>query len=268
VGNLIGSTVLNSSATGIAVKAATSREPGPFEELHGYLWVRNSIVRGGSLGSDITTFGPTVNLDWSNVTALARVSKSPEAVEGALTLGSHNSTSSPQFVSASDLRLTAASALIDAGASATILGLKITPEMPITDLGVADAYSATRLRAGKGSSLTSLVDIGATEFQPSALALTGARLSQTRVRPGAKNVLSGQLSANAKLQVTIQKMQASRATTVTTQTFSSKAGAVDLTLTMKSRSAALTKGQYRLAITPTSVDGAKGVTAYIAFEVI
>ena len=268
VGNLINSTIINTSASGTAFKVATTRDPAAFEELHGTLWVRNSIVRGGAGGSDVETVGPSVNIDWSNIGSRARVRRSDSSVAGTLTIGTNVSTAPPRFVSDNDLRLSADSTLIDAGASASKLGLVISPEMPVTDLGLMDVFSAPRLRAGKPTARSATPDIGAAEYQRPGPQVSGAQLLPSIPRSGATAFAKVQLSASATLAVSVQRLQGSRITTVKTQTVAATAGAVSFKVVMKAGMARLPKGRYRLSITASGIDGAQSAAVFVAFEVV
>ncbi len=268
VGNLINSTIINTSAGGTAVKVATTREPAAFEELHGKLWVRNSIVRGGAAGADMLTAGPDVDVDWSNIVAKARVRKLDVNGVATLKFGGKISTASPQFVSGTDLRLLSTSTLIDAGASASQLGLVISPEMPVTDLGPTDVYSATRLRLGKTTGTLATPDIGAAEYQPAGPQMTGLQLTPAPPRSGTTAVARLQVSVNATLAVSVQRVQGSRVTTVRSQTVTAKAGAVSFKVLLKSKMAKLPTGQYRLSITASAADGQKTAAVYLPFEVV
>jgi hypothetical protein len=268
VGNLINATIINTNSSGSAVKVATTRAPAAFESLHGALWIRNSIVRGGAAGADIETVGPNVNIAWSNIVSRARVRKSDTNVAGTLTFGANLSTASPQFVSDTDLRLASASSLIDAGASASTLGLVISPEMPVTELGLSDVFSAPRIRAGKPTATAGVPDIGAAEYQPPGPVVSGAQMTPASPRSGSTGALTMRVSANALITVLVQKIQGSKTTTVRTQTASTKAGNVSIKVLMKSLFAKLTKGQYRLSIKARAVDGTESAAVYLPFSVV
>ena len=262
VGNLINSTVVNSRADGTAFKAATTRAPAAFEQFYRRLWVRNSIVRGGSSGQDLVTAGPDLSVDWSNFVSLARITRTTEGSAAAVSLGTHNSTTAPGFASSTDLHLTPASPLLDAGAKASTLGLAISLVMPITDLGASDVFGNTRIRAGAPTSTTALPDVGAAEYQPAAPSITGLSVSPTVLKAGRTATLRMGLSANATITVLVQRLQGSKATTVKTQVAKSNAGTVSIPVTMTSRYGKLPTGRYRFSLTAVGVDGTSAKAVY------
>lgn len=263
VGNLINSTVVNSSSTGTAFKAAVTRAPAAFEQFYKRLWVRNSIVRGGTSGQDVVTSGPDLSVDWSNFVSPARITRDADGGAAAITLGTHNSTSAPGFVSSSDLRLSPESRLVDAGASAGTLGLMISLLMPIPDLGQSDVFGESRVRAGSPTATTATVDIGASEYQPAAPALTQVSVSPTVLRTGKTATLRMQLSANATITVLVQRVQGSKFTTMKTQVVKAKAGEVSIPVVMSSRFGKLPVGKYRFTLTAAGVDGKSAGAIYV-----
>jgi hypothetical protein len=268
VGSVIGSTILNRTPAAAAIRVRQTREPSGLEQLHNSLYVRNSIIRGTGSEDNILTLGPAVDVDWTNVNPGGRVAFSLPPIEAPVSVGSHITTLEPGFVSATDLHLQPTSPLIDAGATAVTLGLVNLSEVTAADLGSLDAFGARRLRAGNSGGAVAQPDIGAAEYQPPSPAVSAVRVASRKVRAGGTNSVSMRVSAAANLLVLVQRVQGKRVTTIATRRVKAGVGPVVARFTLRSGRKKFAKGQYRFAISPTSIDGVAGSAVYLPFKIV
>ncbi len=268
VGSVIGSTVINTRSLSAAIRVMQTREPSGLEQLHSSLYVRNSIVRGQGGAENVETIGPSIDIDWSDVEGTGDVAVSVPPASATITVGAHMTTADPGFVSATDLALQSSSPLIDAGASAQDLGLASLSEITAKDLGVSDVFGNRRIRAGSIGGQLAVPDVGGIEFQPPTPTVSVAKVSAKKARAGTSNAVSFRLSGGANIQIFLQRVQRSRATNVASRKAKLGAGTASYRFLLKAGRKKLAKGQYRFAITPTSLDGVAGKVAYVPFKVV